>query len=165
MATVTLKGNPVHTSGELPTIGSKAPDFRLVKQDLSVVSLADLAGKKIVINIFPSIDTATCATSVRKFNQKASALANTVVLCVSKDLPFAAKRFCGAEGLESVITASAFRDAEFEKAFGVQIIDSPLQGLCARSVVIVDESGKVVYTQLVAETADEPDYDAALAKI
>lgn len=165
MATVTLKGNPVHTSGELPTIGSKAPDFRLVKQDLSVVSLADLAGKKIVINIFPSIDTATCATSVRKFNQKASTLANTVVLCVSKDLPFAAKRFCGAEGLESVITASAFRDAEFEKAFGVQIIDSPLQGLCARSVVIVDESGKVVYTQLVAETADEPDYDAALAKI
>lgn len=165
MATVTLKGNPVHTSGELPTIGSKAPDFRLVKQDLSVVSLADLAGKKIVINIFPSIDTATCATSVRKFNQKASALANTVVLCVSKDLPFAAKRFCGAEGLESVITASAFRDTEFEKAFGVQIVDSVLQGLCARSVVIVDESGKVAYTQLVAETADEPDYDAALAKI
>lgn len=165
MATVTLKGNPIHTSGELPTIGSKAPDFRLVKQDLSVVSLADLAGKKVVVNIFPSIDTPTCATSVRKFNQKASTLANTVVLCVSKDLPFAAKRFCGAEGLENVITASAFRDTDFEKAFGVQITDSPLQGLCARSVVIVDESGKVVYTQLVAETADEPDYDAALAKI
>ncbi|HNY30483.1 MAG TPA: thiol peroxidase [Fibrobacteria bacterium] len=165
MATITLKGNPVHTSGELPTIGSKAPNFRLVKQDLSEVSLADLAGKKVVINIFPSIDTDTCATSVRKFNQKASSLANTVVLCVSKDLPFAAKRFCGAEGLANVVTASAFRDTEFEKAYGVQIVDSPLKGLCARSIVILDESGKVVYTQQVPETVDEPDYDAALARI
>lgn len=165
MATVTLKGNPVHTSGELPTIGSKAPDFRLVKQDLSVVSLADLAGKKIVINIFPSIDTATCATSVRKFNQKASALANTVVLCVSKDLPFAAKRFCGAEGIENVVTASAFRDTAFEHAYGIQIVDSALKGLMARSVVVLDESGKVLHTQLVSEIANEPDYDAALAKL
>jgi len=127
--------------------------------------LADLAGKKIVLNIFPSIDTPTCATSVRKFNEKAAAKANTVVLCISKDLPFAAKRFCGAEGIENVITGSSFRDTAFEDAYGIKLTDSALAGLIARSVVVVDESGKVVYTELVPEIANEPDYDAALAKI
>ena len=165
MATVTLHGTPVKTSGNLPAVGSKAPDFNLVKQDLSSVKLADLAGKKVVLNIFPSIDTATCATSVRKFNEKAAGRANTVVLCISKDLPFAAKRFCGAEGIENVITGSSFRDTAFEDAYGVKLLDSALAGLIARSVVVLDESGKVVHTQLVPEIGSEPDYDAALAKI
>ncbi len=165
MATVTLRGNPVNTSGNLPTLGSKAPDFSLVKQDLSSVHLADLAGKKVVLNIFPSIDTATCATSVRRFNEKAAGISNTVVLCVSKDLPFAAKRFCGAEGIENVITGSSFRDTAFEDAYGVKLVDSALTGLIARSVVVLDEQGVVVYTELVPEIGSEPDYDAALAKI
>ena len=165
MATVTLRGNTVNTSGNLPAVGSKAPEFNLVKQDLSSVKLADLVGKKVVLNIFPSIDTPTCATSVRKFNEKAGAKANTVVLCVSKDLPFAAKRFCGAEGIENVITGSSFRDTSFEDAYGVKLIDSALAGLIARSVVVLDETGKVVYTELVPETGSEPNYDAALAKI
>jgi len=165
MATVTLRGNTVNTSGSLPAVGAKAPDFSLVKQDLSVVKLSELAGKKVVLNIFPSVDTATCATSVRKFNEKAAGKDNTVVLCISKDLPFAAKRFCGAEGIENVVTGSAFRDTAFEEAYGIKLLDSPLAGLIARSVVVVDESGKVVHTELVAEIADEPNYDAALAKI
>lgn len=165
MATTALRGNPVQTSGDLPKVGSTAPGFELVKQDLSSVKLSDLAGKKVVLNIFPSIDTPTCATSVRKFNEKAASKANTVVLCVSKDLPFASKRFCGAEGIENVVTASGFRDTAFEQAYGIQIADSALKGLMARSVVVLDESGKVVHTQLVAEIADEPDYDAALAKL
>ncbi len=165
MATTALRGNPVQTSGDLPKVGSTAPGFELVKQDLSSVKLSDLAGKKVVLNIFPSIDTPTCATSVRKFNEKAASKANTVVLCVSKDLPFASKRFCGAEGIENVVTASGFRDTAFEQAYGIQIADSALKGLMARSVVVLDESGKVVHTQLVPEIADEPDYDAALAKL
>ncbi len=165
MATTALSGNPVHTSGELPKVGAQAPSFELVKQDLSSVKLSDLAGKKVVLNIFPSIDTGTCATSVRKFNQKASAHADTVVLCISKDLPFAAKRFCGAEGIENVVTASGFRDTTFEQAYGIQIVDSALKGLMARSVVVLDGSGKVLHTQLVSEIANEPDYDAALAKL
>jgi thioredoxin-dependent peroxiredoxin len=165
MATVTLRGNTVNTSGNLPAVGAKAPEFSLVKQDLSSVKLADLAGKKVVLNIFPSIDTPTCATSVRKFNEKAAALANTVVVCVSKDLPFAAKRFCGAEGIENVITGSSFRDTAFEDAYGIKLVDSALTGLIARSVVVVDETGKVVYTELVPEIGSEPNYEAALAKI
>jgi thioredoxin-dependent peroxiredoxin len=165
MATVTLRGNTVNTSGNLPAVGSKAPEFNLVKQDLSSVKLADLAGKKVVLNIFPSIDTPTCATSVRKFNEKAAGKANTVVLCISKDLPFAAKRFCGAEGIENVITGSSFRDTAFEDAYGIKLTDSALAGLIARSVVVLDEAGKVVYTELVPEIGSEPDYDAALAKI
>lgn len=165
MATVTLRGNTVNTSGNLPVVGSKAPEFDLVKQDLSSVKLSDLAGKKVVLNIFPSIDTPTCATSVRKFNEKAAGRDNTVVLCVSKDLPFAAKRFCAAEGISNVITGSSFRDTAFEDAYGVKLIDSALTGLIARSVVVVDETGTVVYTELVPETGSEPDYDAALAKI
>jgi thiol peroxidase len=165
MATVSLRGNPVQTSGNLPSIGSKAPDFHLVKQDLSTISLADLAGKKVVINIFPSIDTATCATSVRKFNEKAASLKDVVVLCVSKDLPFAAKRFCAAEGLDNVVTGSAFRDTSFEDAYGVKLLDSPLKGLMARSVVVLDAAGVVVHSELVSEIASEPDYEAALSRI
>lgn len=165
MATTHLRGNPVNTSGELPAVGSKAPEFALVKQDLSEVTLGSLAGKKIVLNIFPSVDTPTCATSVRKFNAEAAGKENVVVLCVSKDLPFAAKRFCGAEGIENVVTGSSFRDAAFEAAYGVQMVDGPLKGLTARSVVVVDETGTVKHTQLVNEIAEEPDYAAALAAL
>lgn len=161
MATVTLKGNPFKTNGELPAKGSQAPDFTLVKSDLAEVSLGDFKGKRVVLNIFPSVDTPTCAQSVREFNDKASSLDNTVVLCVSQDLPFAQARFCGAEGLDQVIPASAFRST-FAEDYGVRMIEGPLTGLNARSVVIIDEQGKVIYTQLVDEVADEPDYDSAL---
>ncbi len=164
MATVTLKGNPFETVGELPAVGSKAPAFELVKTDLSTVSLADYAGKKLVLNIFPSVDTPTCAMSVRKFNQALSELENTSVLCVSEDLPFAAARFCGAEGLDNVETGSAFR-SDFGAAFGASFATGPLTGLLSRSVVVINESGEVIYTEQVAETADEPDYDAALAAL
>ncbi len=165
MAQVTLKGNPLHTAGELPGVGASAPDFRLVKTDLGEATLKDFAGKRVVLNIFPSLDTPTCATSVRTFNKRASEKPNTVILCISADLPFAQKRFCGAEGLENVVPASTFRNAGFLDAFGVGLVDGPLKGLCARSVVVVDEQGKVIHTELVAETANEPNYDAALAKL
>ncbi|MBI3131066.1 MAG: thiol peroxidase [Acidobacteria bacterium] len=165
MAQITLKGNPIHTSGELPKVGSACPAFTLTKGDLSETSLRDYAGKRVVLNIFPSIDTPTCATSVRTFNKRASEKANTAILCISADLPFAQKRFCGAEGLEAVVPVSTFRNRDFQEAFGVDITDSPLKGLCARSVVVVDEQGKVVHTELVPETGNEPDYDAALAKL
>lgn len=165
MPTVTLGGNPVTVSGTLPKVGSKAPDFHLVKQDLSSVTLSDLVGKNVVLNIFPSVDTGTCAASVRKFNEKAASKPDVVVLCVSKDLPFAAKRFCGAEGIENVVTGSAFRDTAFEDAYGLRILDSALQGLISRAVVVLDESGTVLYTELVGEIANEPDYEAALSKI
>jgi thiol peroxidase len=161
MATVTLKGNPFNTNGNLPGKGSKAPAFKLVKTDLSEVSSADLAGKRIVLNIFPSIDTPTCATSVRTFNAQASALANTVVVCASQDLPFALGRFCGAEGLTNVIPASAFR-SNFASDFGVKMVDGPLTGLTARAVVVLDTDGSVLHTELVSEVAHEPNYDAAL---
>ena len=161
MATVTLRGNPFNTSGELPAVGSPAPSFSLVGSDLSEVSNESLTGKKVVLNIFPSIDTATCATSVRTFNEKAAGLENTVVLCVSEDLPFAASRFCGAEGITNVQTGSAFR-SDFAEAYGVKLQDGPLAGLTARAVVVIDENGTVTHTQLVGEIADEPDYDAAL---
>lgn len=162
MASITLGGNPINTSGELPKVGSKAPDFNLVKNDLSVASLADFAGSKLVLNIFPSIDTGTCATSVRTFNAKASALENTKVLCISRDLPFAQKRFCGSEGLENVVNLSDFRDGSFGTAYGVTLIDSVLKGLHARAIVVIDETGKVAYSELVSEIANEPNYDAAL---
>ena len=162
MSQVTLKGNPVHTVGSLPSTGVEAPNFTLVKSDLSEVSLSDYKGTRVILNIFPSIDTGTCATSVRQFNQKASDLENTVVLCISKDLPFAHSRFCGAEGIENVVSLSTFRDDSFEKAYGVGMVDGPLKGLVARSVVVVDETGKVAYTQLVSEIVDEPDYESAL---
>jgi thioredoxin-dependent peroxiredoxin len=165
MARITLKGNPVNTSGNLPSKGSQAPDFTLVKSDLGKQSLSELKGKKLILNIFPSLDTSVCATSVRKFNQMAAGKTNTVVLAVSKDLPFAHGRFCTTEGITNVITLSGFRDSSFGKLYGVDIIDGPMAGLYARSVIVVDEKGKVVYTQLVPEIAQEPDYDSALATL
>jgi len=163
MATITLGGNPIHTIGNLPEIDSKAPNFTLVAPDLSVKNLADFAGSKVILNIFPSIDTNTCAMSVRTFNAQAAALENVKVLCISRDLPFAQKRFCGAEGIENVMTLSDFRDGSFGKNYGLEIIDGALQGLHSRCVVVLDENGIVRYTEQVAETADEPNYEAALA--
>lgn len=165
MAKITLKGNPVTTIGELPKPGSQAPAFSLVKTDLSTASNKDFAGKTIVLNIFPSIDTGTCATSVRTFNKNAAGYPNAVVLCVSKDLPFAHKRFCGAEGIDKVHAVSAFRGPDFGKDYGVTIMDGPLAGLFARAVVVIDGTGKVVHTELVAEIANEPSYDKAAAAL
>ncbi|MEP4890279.1 MAG: thiol peroxidase [Aliiglaciecola sp.] len=164
MATVTLQGNSFETVGELPAVGSKAPDFNLVKVDLSPATLSDYAGTRLILNIFPSVDTATCATSVRKFNEKAADLENTNVICVSKDLPFAAARFCGAEGIDNVINGSSFRGS-FGEDYGVTFKTGPLAGLLSRAVVVIDTDGTVVFTQQVAETADEPDYDAVLAAL
>ncbi|MGQ7947380.1 thiol peroxidase [Flavobacterium sp. WC2509] len=165
MATITLGGNPVHTSGELPKIGSKLADFKLVKNDLSIADLSTFAGKKLVLNIFPSIDTGTCATSVRKFNESASNLANTTVLCISRDLPFAQKRFCGAEGLENVVNLSDFQEGTFGKNNGLEIVDGPLTGLHSRVIIVVDENGVVTHTEQVGEIANEPNYEAALAAL
>jgi len=165
MASITLGGNPINTNGSLPQVGTKAADFQLVKNDLSVATLADFTGSKLVLNIFPSIDTGTCATSVRTFNAKASALENTKVLCISRDLPFAQKRFCGAEGLENVVNLSDFKEGSFGKNYGLEIIDGPLAGLHSRVVIIVDENGVVKYTEQVTEIANEPNYDAALAAL
>lgn len=162
MATITLGGNAIHTNGELPKIGSQLADFQLIKDDLSVVSLQNFKGKKLVFNIFPSIDTGTCATSVRQFNQKASSLENTIVLCISRDLPFAQKRFCGAEGIENVVTLSDFKDGSFGKANGLEIIDGPLAGLHSRVIIVTDENGVVKHTEQVAEIANEPNYETAL---
>lgn len=163
MATVTLGGNPIHTSGELPKVGDSIKDFQLVKADLSVANLESYKGSKLVLNIFPSIDTGTCATSVRQFNAKASELNNTKVLCISRDLPFAQKRFCGAEGIENVETLSDFKDGNFGKNYGLEIVDGPLAGLHSRVVIVTDENGKVLHAEQVAEIANEPNYDAALA--
>jgi thiol peroxidase len=165
MATVTLGGNEIHTSGNLPETGTKAPDFTLVKGDLSTTSLSDYKGSKVVLNIFPSVDTGTCAASVRKFNEKAASLENTKVICISRDLPFAQNRFCGAEGLSNVVTASDFRDGSFGTAYGLNFTDGPLTGLHSRAVVVLDEEGTVVYTEQVAEIKDEPNYDNALAAL
>lgn len=165
MAQVTFHGNALTTSGTLPAVGSKVPDFRLTKQDLSELKPADLAGKKVIYNIFPSIDTPTCANSVRKFNQQAASLNNTVVVCVSADLPFAQKRFCGAEGINNVVTASDLRDKDFGKRWGLAFTSGPLEGLMSRSIVVADENGKIVYTEQVAETGDEPNYEKALAAL
>ncbi|HBP17872.1 MAG TPA: thiol peroxidase [Planctomycetes bacterium] len=164
MSRVTLKGNNCHTNGVLPTVGAKAPAFELVGADLGPVKLADFAGNNLVLNIFPSVDTPTCALSVRTFNQKAASLEGTKVLNVSRDLPFAQKRFCAAEGIEGVTNGSAFRSS-FLKDYGVELVDGPLQGLAARAVVVLDGEGTVKHAQLVGEIADEPDYDAALASI
>lgn len=163
MAKITFKGNPVATVGDLPKPGAQAPDFTLVKTDLSDVSRKDVAGKKVVLNIFPSIDTSVCATSVRRFNQLAGDLPNTVVLCVSKDLPFAHKRFCGAEGIVGVQAVSSFRGPDFGRDYGVTMRDGPLAGLFARAVVVLDGTGKVLHSELVPEIAQEPNYDLALA--
>jgi thiol peroxidase len=165
MATVTLKGNPFNTHGKLPETGQKAPDFKLKKNDLSWTSLSDYEGFNVILNIFPSIDTATCATSVREFNKRVADLDNTKVICVSRDLPFAQKRFCGAEGIENVITASDFSYGDFGKTYGVELLDGPLQALHARAVVVIDAHGIVRHTELVPEIANEPDYAAAIAAI
>ena len=165
MASITLGGNPIHTSGELPKVGSKLADFKLVQNDLSIADLSTFAGKKLVLNIFPSIDTGTCATSVRKFNESASNLANTTVLCISRDLPFAQKRFCGAEGLENVVNLSDFQEGSFGKNNGLNIVDGPLAGLHSRVIIVVDENGVVTHTEQVGEIANEPNYEAALAAL
>jgi len=165
MATVTLKGNAINTKGSLPAVGTKAPDFKLTGTDLSEKSLTDFKGHKLVLNVFPSIDTGTCAQSVRTFNEKASSLNNTKVLCISKDLPFAMARFCGAEGLENVVSLSDFRDGNFGNAYGLTFIDGPLQALHSRCVVVIDENGNVAHTEQVAEIVDEPNYEAALAAL
>ncbi len=165
MATITLKGNPCETVGELPAVGSSAPAFTLVKPDLSDLSLDDLAGRRVVLNIFPSIDTPVCAASVRRFNEAAAGLDNTVVVCVSADLPFAQGRFCGAEGIENVQSGSDFREGRFANDYGVRIKTGPLAGVMARAVVVLDGSGRVTYSELVPEIAQDPDFDAALAAL
>lgn len=165
MASTKLAGNPVSLAGKFPVKGAAAPDFTAVNQDLSEITLQSFAGKRKVLNIFPSIDTDVCATSVRKFNEKAAALENTQVICLSQDLPFALKRFCGAEGIDNVVSASLFRDTDFPKNAGVLITDGPLKGLTARAVIVVNENNQVVYAQLVDDIKNEPDYDAALAAL
>jgi len=165
MATITLKGNPVHTVGELPSVGKPAPSIGLTTAELGTYKLTDAREKWVMLNIFPSLDTSTCAASVRRFNQEAARLPNTVVLCISMDLPFAQARFCGAEGIQNVKTLSCFRSPSFGRDYGVLITDSVLAGLLARAVVVVDPSGIVRHTQLVPEIANEPDYSAALAAI
>ncbi len=163
MAQVTLKGNPIHTNGELPKVGAPAPAFKLTNGDLKDVTLADYKGKTKILNIVPSLDTSVCATSTRKFNESAGKLPNTVVLVVSADLPFASKRFCTTEGLQNVVPLSLMRDKNFAKDYGVLLQDGPLAGICARAVVVLDANDKVKYTQLVPEIGQEPDYDKALA--
>jgi thiol peroxidase len=165
MASITLKGNKINTSGNLPATGTVAKDFKLVATDLSIKSLADFKGQNLVLNIFPSIDTGTCATSVRNFNKSAASLSNTSVLCISRDLPFAQGRFCGAEGIENVVMLSDFNTGQFGKDYGLQIVDGPLAGVTSRCIVVIDTEGKVVYTEQVAETTEEPNYEAALKSL
>ncbi|RKE94891.1 thiol peroxidase [Ichthyenterobacterium magnum] len=162
MATVTLKGNNINTSGELPKTGTKAADFNLTAVDLSTKSLSDFKGQNIILNVFPSVDTGTCAQSVRTFNKEASNLENTKVLCISRDLPFALARFCGAEGLDNVISLSDYKDGSFGKSYGLDFIDGPLEALHSRCIIIIDTNGLVTYTEQVAEIVDEPNYNAAL---
>lgn len=163
MAKITLKGNPLHTVGELPTAGTDLSDLKVTKADLSDAALGSFAGKRLILNIFPSIDTSVCSASVRRFNQEAAGLDHVTVLCVSMDLPFALNRFCGAEGIKNVHTASAFRHPDFGQKLGVRIQDGGMAGLLARSIVVLDARGKVTYTELVPEIAQEPNYEAALA--
>jgi thiol peroxidase len=165
MAKITHGGAPVNTSGNLPAVGSKAPDFNLVKSDLKNLKLSELKGKKVLLSIFPSQETGICSASIRKFNQLAAGKQNVVVLGISKDLPFAHKHFCESEGIANVVTLSGYRDQEFGKSYGVDTLDGPFAGLYARSIVVVDETGKVIYTEQVPETAQEPNYEAALAAL
>lgn len=165
MAQITLKGNAINTIGDLPAVGSQAPDFSLTNTDLADISLKDYSGKNVILNIFPSLDTPVCANSVRKFNSEASNLSNTVVLCISVDLPFAHKRFCTTEGLENVVALSELRKRQFGEDYGVRIADGPLAGVFSRAIVVVDASGKVTYTEQVPEITQEPDYDKALQSI
>jgi len=162
MASVTLQGNEFNTSGSLPTVGAEAPNFSLTATDLSTKTLADFKGSKVVLNIFPSIDTGTCATSVRTFNKEASELENTKVLCISHDLPFAQARFCGAEGIENVMNLSDYKNGSFGKTYGLNFVDGPLDTLHSRAVVVIDENGVVKYTEQVSEIVDEPNYKGAL---
>lgn len=162
MANITLKGNPITTIGNLPEIGTTVT-ASFVNTDLSEKSINDYKGKKVILNIFPSIDTGVCATSVREFNKKASSLENTVILCISRDLPFAMSRFCGAEGIENVATLSDFKSGDFGKNYGLEIADGPLAGLHSRAIIILDEAGKVIYTEQVSEITEEPNYEKALA--
>lgn len=164
MAETKLRGTPVRTVGDLPAVGAPAPSFSLTGSDLGQIESPSLKGRRVVLNIFPSIDTAVCATSVRRFNELAAGLDNTTVLCVSADLPFAHSRFCGAEGITNVSTGSTFR-SDFGEAYGVTLADSAMKGLLARSVVVIDENGSVVHTELVPDITQEPDYDAALAAL
>jgi thioredoxin-dependent peroxiredoxin len=163
MAQIAFKGNPVHTSGSLPQVGTLAPDFKAVKADLSPLSLSEFKGKKVILNIFPSLDTPVCASSVRRFNGEAAKLHNTVVLCISRDLPFAQKRFCAAEGIANVIVGSEYRDSSFSDAYGVRILAGPLEGLFSRAVVVINEQGKVIYTEQAPEISEEPNYEKALS--
>ena len=165
MAAITLGGNPINTTGVLPAVGTTLANFNLVQTDLSIATLDTFKGKRLVFNIFPSIDTDTCAASVRKFNEAAANLDNTTVVCVSRDLPFAQKRFCGAEGLENVINLSDFQDGSFGKSNGLEIIDGPLAGLHSRVLIVTDTDGTILYTEQVGEIADEPNYAAALAAL
>jgi thiol peroxidase len=165
MSKITLKGNEINTIGELPAVGSKAKDFKLVGGDLAPKSLNDFSGSKLILNIFPSIDTGTCAASVRNFNKEAANLTNTKVLCISRDLPFAQKRFCGAEGIENVVMLSDFKTGQFGKDYGLEILDGPLAGLNSRCIVIINEEGNVTYTEQVQETTEEPNYEKALASL
>ena len=162
MATTKFKDMPVHLSGDFIATGAAAPDFELVKTDLGTLSLSSLKGKRVILNIFPSLDTGVCAMSVRKFNQLAASLPDTMVLAISKDLPFAHARFCTVEGIENLVPLSDFRHSDFDENYGVLMADGPLQGLLARSVVVIDREGKVVYTELVPEITQEPDYDRAV---
>jgi thioredoxin-dependent peroxiredoxin len=166
MATITLGGKPTNTSGNLPATGTKAPDFTLTKSDMTEITLAELKGRRVILNIFPSVDTRVCSTSVRQFNAKAASLQNTTVVCVSMDLPFAQARFCGAEGIQNTIVASNFRDdGSFAQAYGVGILDGGFRGLNARAVVVIDEDGTVKYTEMVPEIGQEPNYEAAMAAL
>ncbi len=165
MAQITFKGNPIHTSGNLPTMGSTAPEFQLVAGDLSEVRLADFSGKNVIINIVPSFDTGICAKSVRRFNEAAAELDDAVIVNISKDLPFAQKRFCDSEGLNHVKNLSAFRAPQFGQDYGIEMVDGPLRGLLGRAIVVVNGAGQVVYTELVPEIAQEPNYDAALSAV
>lgn len=165
MAIITLQGNPIKTSGNLPTVGQQAPNFQLTGVNLQPLSLDQLKGKRVILNIFPSVDTGVCAASVRRFNQEAAGIENTQVVCVSRDLPFAQQRFCGAEGIENVVSASDFATGAFSQDYGVMITEGPFAHLSARAVVVLDEQGKVIYTELVPEIANEPNYEAALAAL
>lgn len=165
MAEITLGGNPVHTVGSLPEVGSTAPEFELTKSDFSTLTSADLAGQAVVLNIFPSLDTGLCATTVRTFNERAASLEDTTVVNVSADLPFAQARFCGAEGIDKAVTASVFRNPSFGAGYGTTMVDGKLAGVQARAVVVIDSAGTVAYTQLVDEITTEPDYDAAIAAL
>ena len=165
MADITLKGNAIHTVGELPAVGSQAPDFSLTNTDLADISLKDYAGKNVILNIFPSLDTPVCASSIRRFNEDAAKVENTVVICASLDLPFAHKRFCAAEGIENVVSASEMHTRTFGEDYGVRIADGPLTGIFSRAIVVIDGEGKVKYTEQVPEITQEPNYEAALASL